>query len=321
MSRKAYGVKGLSLALCLAAGFSFSACSDDDEGSGGGSAAQEMPKVEDAGIQFPITQLSNGYDTESYSYSADGRMTEGRDWFGDSYSITHNPLVLTQLEDGHVVGTYRNIKTNDDGFMTYAEVSYSDSEYSDSGSITWKYDADGHLTSESGNITNSSDGPYSWTCTYTWENGNLMNAEYREVWEGETYRETYTFAYNNSQWENPGIYPEEMIEVTGMMLPILFYSGLLGRTTQNIPTRVTETDYEGDRETYSNTDNAVDVDYNPDGSVKSIEMQDESYGNTDTRYFGYADYPIQGLPSYSAAPTKKSPKAFRSMKERRMMKR
>ena len=62
-------------------------------------------------------------------------------------------------------------------------------------------------------------------------------------------------------------------------------------------------------------------DYNPDGSVKSIEMQDESYGNTDTYYFGYADYPIQNQPSYSAAPAKNSPKAFRSMKARRMMKR
>ena len=320
MSKKAYGVKGLSLALCLAAGFSFSACSDDDEGSGGGSAAQEMPKVEDAGIQFPVTQLSNGYDTESYSYSADGRMTGGSTSYGIRYTITYEPLTLTE-QDGDYTGTFRNIKTNSNGFMTYAEVSYSDSEYSDSGSITWKYDANGHLTSESGNITNSSDGPYSWTCTYTWENGNLMNAEYREEWEGETYREAYTFAYNGNQWENPGIYPEGMIEVNGTMMPILFYSGLLGRTTQNIPTRVTETDYEGDRETYSNTDNAVDVDYNPDGSVKSIEMQDESYGNTDTYYFGYADYPIQGLPSYSAAPAKKSPKAFRSMKERRMMKR
>ena len=60
MDVKAKGAKWLSLALCLTAGFSFSACSDDDgEGGGGagsGVAAQQMPKVADAGIQFPVME-------------------------------------------------------------------------------------------------------------------------------------------------------------------------------------------------------------------------------------------------------------------------
>ena len=61
MDVKARGAKWFSLALCLTAGFSLSACSDDDDGNGGGSGvtAQQMPKVADAGIQFPVTQYSD----------------------------------------------------------------------------------------------------------------------------------------------------------------------------------------------------------------------------------------------------------------------
>ena len=96
MDVKARGAKWFSLALCLTAGFSLSACSDDDDGNGGGSGvtAQQMPKVADAGIQFPVTQYSDYYsDMETYTYS-DGRMTGVSNSDGDRYSITSNPLVL-----------------------------------------------------------------------------------------------------------------------------------------------------------------------------------------------------------------------------------
>ena len=61
MNVKAKGAKWLSLALCLTAGFNLSACSDDDDEGGNGCAgsgvaAQQMPKVADAGIQFPVME-------------------------------------------------------------------------------------------------------------------------------------------------------------------------------------------------------------------------------------------------------------------------
>ena len=319
MDVKAKGTKWLSLALCLTAGFSLSACSDDDDeggngGAGSGVAAQQMPKVADAGIQFPVTQYSE-YDTDinTFTYS-DGRMTGGSTSWESRYSITSNPLVLTEQADDYS-GTYRNIRMNSNGFMTYAELSASGSDSYDGnwyerGSITWRYDAEGHLLSESGKITDSSDGPYSWICTYTWENGNLMNAEYRDEEDGEVYRYVCTFSYGDGQWDNPGVYPAHWINVSGMEMPVLFYSGLMGRTTKNIPTSVTERDFDGDEESYRSTYNTVAVNYNQDRSIQSIEVQNvSSYGSsyTETYRFGYADYPIQQEQSgYSAAPAKKS---------------
>ena len=329
MDVKAKGAKWLSLALCLTAGFSFSACSDDDgEGGGGagsGVAAQQMPKVADAGIQFPVTQYSEYYGSyiETYTYS-NGRMTGGSYPYGSIsmgtyslgiYSISSNPLVLTEQRDDRS-STFRNIRVNGNGFMTYAEL-FSDN---DRGSFTWRYDAEGHLLSESGNMTYSDGGSSSWTCTNTWENGNLMNAEFRYEEDGEVDSEVCTFTYGDGQWNNPGVYPAHWIKATLLEMPILFYSGLMGRTTKNIPTSVTRIDFDGNETTY----NTVAVNYNQDRSIQSIEVQNvSSYGSsyTDIYRFGYADYPIQQQSGYSATPAWKSPKAVHSLKARRMMKR
>ena len=100
----------------------------------------------------------------------------------------------------------------------------------------------------------------------------------------------------------------------------MFYSGLMGRTTKNIPTSVTRIDFDGNETTY----NTVAVNYNQDRSIQSIEVQNvSSYGSsyTETYRFGYADYPIQQQSGYSATPAWKSPKAVHGMKARRMMKR
>ena len=319
-------MKWFCAALYLMAGFSLSACSDDDdEGSGDGIAAQQPPKVTDVGIQFPVTQYSeSSYDMETYTY-ADGRITGGYDNDGTRFSVSYTPLVLTETDDdGSSSGSFRNIKVNSSGFMTYAEFSANgsdsyDGNWYENGSITWTYDAEGHLIGERGNITESSDGPYSWTSTYTWENGNLMMAEYRDDEYGEVYRYVCTFSYGNNQWNNSGVFPTHMIEVSGFEMPILFYAGLMGRPTQNIPVSITTRNYTGDTETYSETYTTAAVNYNPDTSISSIVIS-SSYGYSPTYRFGYAAYPIN-MSSYSAATAMQKGKAVRAMKKaRRTMK-
>ena len=326
MDVKAKGTKWLSLVLCLTAGFSLSACSDDDDeggngGAGSGVAAQQMPKVADAGIQFPVTQYSwYPSEMETYTYS-DGRMTGGNDTGGTRYSISTNPLVLTEQDDDRTI-TYKKIKVNGSGFITYAEFSdvgsWGSVNWLETSSFTLTYDADGHLVSQSGNYYEDSEFS-TWTDNYTWENGNLVRLE-EKCWneDGEMdYSSVYTFAYDNDQWTNSGIYFSPFMGGLMEWDNIWFCSGLLGQTTRLIPTSVTE----NGGETY----NTTAVNYNPDGSVQSIEMQNvSSYGSsyTETYRFGYADYPIQQEQSgYSAAPAKKSPKAVRSMKARWMMRR
>lgn len=315
-------LKWLCLGLCLTAGFTLSSCDDDEGegGGGGGTPAQQPPKVADAGIQFPVTQYSE-YSSyvETYTY-ADGRITGGSTPYGTQYSITQNPLTLTATSEGGAeTQSLHNIQSNGSGFMTYAEYSYNYSDsidsYYENASIRWEYDAEGHLLKESASITESSDGPCSWTSTYTWQDGNLMTAEYSYEEDGEAWRMNCTFTYDTSKWSNTGVFPAHMIEMSVLEIPILFYGGLLGRTTKNIPTSVTKNDYENDSIYWSQTYTTTDVNYNDDTSVRYVETEDE-YGSVNTYRFGYAAYPIN-MPSYSAATVMQKGKAIRAMKKAR----
>ncbi len=317
-------LKWLCLGLCLTAGFTLSSCDDDEGegGGGGGTPAQQPPKVADAGIQFPVTQYSE-YSSyvETYTY-ADGRITGGTTPYGTQYSITQNPLTLTSISgSGSATQSLYNIQSNGSGFMTYAQCSYSYSDstasYYEKGSIRWEYDAEGHLLKESASITESSDGPCSWTSTYTWQDGNLMTAEYSYEEYGDVWRTGCTFTYDTSKWSNTGVFPAHMIEMSGLEIPILFYGGLLGRTTKNIPTSVTENEYDGDSIIWSQTTTVTNVICNSDKSVRSVETEN-GYGYTETYRFGYAAYPID-MPSYSAATAMQKGKAVRAMKKARRM--
>lgn len=343
VSRPAVGgsVKWLCAALCLAAGFGLSACSDDDEGGEGGGAvsgvaAQQMPLVADAGIQFPVTQqCPEGlyWEMQTYTY-ADGRMTGG-----NNFTISTNPLELTN--DGDVlirdIDVLRNIKVNGDGFIVYADIYDED----DNGTMAkwaschFEYDADGHLVREHGTWDESLDNStYQYTCTYTWENGNLVKAKYsdRRNSDGDTYTYTCTFTYDADRWLNPGIYPPTFIDASFMDdWPFLFYSGLLGRTTRNIPATFTEENSEEGSCSYTTT--AINT--NQDGSIASWVLNGirqyydenddlylEPYEFSTTYLYGYADYPISQEESYYAAPSVKGGQSAKSPKKaRRMMRR
>lgn len=336
MDVKARGAKWLSLALCLTAGFSLSACSDDDEGGNGGAgsgvAAQQMPKVADAGIQFPVTQYSEdsyGID-ETYMYS-DGRMTGGSNSYGGRYSITSNPLVVTESSD-YGDEFLRNIKVNGNGFIVSMDW-YENDNVSEvkRGTFNFEYDAEGHLVREFGQYEDL-DEMWHYTNTYTWENGNLVAAEYSDRGEdGGVYTHSCTFTYDTSRWLNPGIYHPVLIDIStgGGIWPILFYSGLLGHPTRNIP--ATWVEVADDEYRCSCTTTAVNT--NMDSSVSSVDydLSMETYYDGGTVYrntgsgsyrYGYADYPIQQEQSgYSVAPSEKSSKAVRSIRARRMMRR
>ena len=310
---KAGAVKWFSLTLCLAAGFSLLACNDDD-GDEGGNGVQQPPKVTDIGIQYPVTQYINqSEEMETYTYS-DGRMTGGYSTSGASFLISYNPLVLMEQHEEYS-STLRNIKINDSGFMTYAETSSSeplpDENWYENGSITWTYDAEGHLLSENGNITDSSDGPYAWSCTFYWSDGNLISSEYRlKEEEGHEFRQLYAWSYGGNQWPNSGVYPERFIQATGTELPVLFYSGLLGKTTRLVPTAVTVREMEGDTETYRWEYSTIDVNYNGDRSIRSVEVALEGNPDySDIYLFGYAGYPIEWTSGNTSVLAKKPVKA------------
>lgn len=320
VSRPAVGgsVKWLCAALCLAAGFGLSACSDDDEGEGGGAgggvAAQQMPLVANAGIQFPVTQYSDDpYSVKIFTYSG-GRMTEMYEEDNQKVSISTHPLVIREIYYmyGHYYeeSVFRNIKQNDRGFMTFAEY---EEENGTCHICSLEYDAEGHLIKD----TSHGDDGYSSTCSYTWEDGNLTSAVYSTE-GGSNYRKESSFTYDVNKWENPGVYPAQFIDVSDRG-EALFYAGLFGRSTKNIPVSVTERISQIGHEPETLTYQTVAVNYNPDGSVESIEVQLNGSSYTQTYRYGYADYPIKQEEAYSAASSVKGGQAAKSLKRARRM--
>ena len=273
--------------------FGLPACNDDDDNendeSKSGTPAQQPPQVNGAGIQYPVTSVTAYGTTWTYEY-ADGRMTGGKTNGGFVFSLSSNPLVIqTGYPDD--VYTYSNIRVNESGFITYAEMTniYEGEVYA-TGSATCRYDTEGHLVYEKGNFRDADGYTESYTTVYTWQNGNLMQIETTDTYEGEGERHTdiYTveYAYDTSKWQNPGVYAH-CDEEEGLSwffeAPLFYYAGLLGRSTQNIPTNMTLTEHSEGEEDYVYSTTFNDVTYNDDGSIQSIGFPYNAF------YYGYGD--------------------------------
>lgn len=228
------------LALLLGTPALFSACSDDDEG--GGSA----PTAESAGIEHPVSTISYYGTNYSLSY-ANGKLT--RFISSDSeydIKITPNPLSIsgTNDEDDY---SYRSLRTNAQGYLVSGQIvdSYYDEDddetYVDRVSFSCAYNSDGRLTSFSYDGRGDDDW---WRGKYllTYDGGNLatITEEYEEDGWEET--KTHTFSYNNdlSANKNSGIYLH-----SELMDPDIFlwYGGLLGKPSENLPTAIATSEY------------------------------------------------------------------------------
>lgn len=317
-------VKWLCAALCLAAGFGLSACSDDDEGDGGGAgggvAAQQMPLVADAGIQFPVTQYSEYSlsDMTTYTYSG-GRMTGRKSNNASSFAVTSNPLVVKEwfADEEDDFTTYSDVRLNKKGFIVSAKCVY----LGGSGSANWIYDDNGYLVAESGTAAGTEDGEsysWNWSSTYTWSDGNLMRLETTYVEDGEAETDVTTYTYGRADWNNPGVAFSMEQGYCGNFFgdfgddSYMFSAGLMGYLPKNIPTQIVTKFDDG----YLDEKTINEVEYNPDGSIQYIVMNGYYY-----RY-GYADYPIAQEDTYSAAPSVKGGQVAKSLKRaRRMMRR
>ncbi|WP_444327388.1 DUF4595 domain-containing protein, partial [Paraprevotella clara] len=273
--------KHLLWTFCLLA-VGFASCSDDDEKKTAptppGDQATTTPDVsQDLGIQFPVTSINGSWEVFNYT---DGKLTSGTLSNPDgTFTISHNPLTIkVEMQygdsgDESSVETYTNIKVNDKGFATSATYQstdvYDGETEKTNGQATMAYDADGHITEKQVNST----GPgytENYKITYTWNNGNLLSVQvedrYSDNEESGVLTTIYKYTYGEGQ-PNPGIYFDGMWYMT---YDFMWYAGLFGKTTKDIPTSVKYTEIE-DGQVYYEYEKTLVPHYNENGSLASLE--------------------------------------------------
>lgn len=225
------------LAMCVSL---FAACSSDDDN-------ENSPTPPDSGTIAFITSIADP-DVTSYFEYDNGVMTGGIDGYWGDFTIQRNPLLITsRYEDMYELVSldFKEIKTNGKGLITSAlvttkETSYREDYYHEStGQITAEYDKDGYLTKFE---QQANDGGGSLTCT--WIKGNLVKLQHTWEWKTEDGKiddagsEIYTLTYPEDAPVNSGLYVMGESILEAGFPDFLWYAGLLGKPTKNLPTMI-----------------------------------------------------------------------------------
>ncbi len=312
------------MALCMA---TFTACGDDEEetsggpgggGSGSGGGTPTLPSVDNANAVTQLRYVTSWQTTEAeYTYT-NGRMASGSDLVDNlDFVITYSPFTIVS-HDGGYRETYKNIRTNAQGFITSMDLDIVDNEdpygYVE---MTYKisatYDADGHLTSYTESEIESYEGMEyrdDGTLMFTWQGGNLVKTEFAwEIYENGVLAESghedeYTISYGDGSVSNSGIYIPEVIPD----LDFMCYAGFLGKPTKDIPTRRVD-DADGYDVLYTN------VDKDAKGRIVALHMQ-ESRGGQTALCYGYADNPLAPLAEQASMAAPQFSKSTRALHKR-----
>lgn len=315
--------------LCVLA-MGFVSCSDDDDnGKTSSGGAAEAPKTEDAGISFPVTFISSSQGGSADFTYVDGRMTGGT-YDNSSFTISSNPLrIRSEYENESDI--IQNIKLNEQGYMTYAEL--TGKAYNEGKTYTYKmtfsaqYNSEGYLTLLTQHYKEGTDTGDTET-RFTWVNGNLMKISSKDVWKDEdgvgTDETVEEYTYENGGYKNANIY---FFVDKGRAVYVdnnVFYAGLMGKAPKNIPTYIKGVDnytVEGQDDEDSWEWDIESVRYNDNGSVSSIvyDMFEGGYEYKEELYYGYANNLItsSAIQQTSVAPRAKKSKFFHSMMNRR----
>ena len=287
-------------AACCLLATGFTACGDDDDENNGGpgGTGNTLPDVTtDLGIQYPVTSI-NG-DEDAYFQYSNGKLTSGHTDTDINFNISQNPLAINcsyQEAYGSYAMTVNNIRVNNSGFITSANINATEDDngeiYRVTGTANIQYDGEGHITEKKVEIKDveSTD---KYTITYSWNNGNLMririDEQYTEPGYGtENYTEIYEYTYDEDWTKNlnTGIYLYEMWYST---FDFMWYAGLLGKTTRNMPTGMTNIYMEDGVENYRTTYDFT-TSYNSDGSVASLTYRSPGSSYYSRRYiYGYGN--------------------------------
>lgn len=268
------------IAMCVSL---FAACSSDDDN-------ENDPTPPGSGTTGFITSIADP-DVTSYFEYDNGVMIGGIDGYWGDFTIQRNPLLITsRYEDMYELATldFKEIQMNGKGFITSAlviskETSYIDDNYYESTPrITAEYDKDGYLIKL---VNQAPDGGGS--LTFSWVNGNLVKLQHTWEWKTEDGRiddagsEIYTLTYSGDAPVNSGIYVMGDAIIETEFPDFLWYAGLLGKPTKNLPISIKResrnwSDYNPGTETYTETEN-YRTSYDKKGRVSVLYKDNRPY--------------------------------------------
>lgn len=226
----------------------FTACSDDDDDKGPdikpGNGQPSVSEVFSQGLpasvdgatfatndKGQVTKIADGTTVATFEYGKFSRATE------------FNALMKVRDSEYPDEDWDMYMQLNDKGFVTYALQVYYDDESQDD---TWKfeYNADGQLTR-----LQRSEGGDDFKITYT--NGDIVKVVLDQ--EDGGHRE-YTIGYTNADFAtavaNKGnvMLFDDFFHIDMDEMGIVYYAGMLGKSTKNLPMGYTEKSTEGGSE-------------------------------------------------------------------------
>lgn len=265
-----------------------SACDKNEDNETGGQPDTEAPEPEQPGTEapkpeqldiIPVHTITYGerysdYSGFSYYKYENGAMVSGYDKLdGLNFVIKKSPLEIVMTNESDSDGDsynmrYYNIKTNSFGSITSVNISsqevFDDELYTLNGTIKAEYNSSGQITKMITTFTYNEDGESSQEhnqFSFQYKDGNLIK-EIDDYGDGDT--ESILFNYDNGNLQkNTGVFIEELT----LDSPFMYYAGLWGKPSKNIPNSYTYTYEHGSSEDPVN----VYVQYDNEGRVSQLE--------------------------------------------------
>lgn len=233
------------LSLLAVAALTFTSCGDDkdDVTPDVGQTSCKLTTINEDGDESTAVYNANGYVSEVRgSYTDDGVEVE----YTYKYTYQNNKLVKEEhFEDGELTGVVTYTYTND--LVNTVSYEYEDYTYSE----TYTYDSNKRVTKVEDN--------YDYITTYTYSGNNVTKAV--TTYEGEVVSEVKYENYDNkltptaavkglvnlssgSSVNNPGKVTYTYYYEGGEDVYVSNYT--YQYNSSNLPTRITETDQDGD---------------------------------------------------------------------------
>ena len=227
---------------CVVASMALVSCSDNDD-------APETPNTPVAPSMGNVFTQGTPMEVDGYKLTVNDKnqVTNLKDEWND---ITIEYGTFPRATDFQAKATYKYegreeseiyLQLNNQGFVTYALQVYADAE---EGEDTWKfeYNADGRMTR-----LQRSEGNDEYTMTYT--DGDITKVSHSED-DGDSW--VATISYTNDTQKTPiankgnVMLFDEAFSVDMDEMSILYYAGLLGNGTKNLPMKKVVEWTEGD---------------------------------------------------------------------------
>ena len=227
---------------CIVASMGLVSCSDDNDGPD--SPDNTTPVTPSASNVFTEATPSN-VDGYQFSTNDKGQVTNIKDEWND---ITIEYGTFTRATEFQAMATFKYegeiesvvyLQFNNKGFISYALQEYADDNDTDTWSF--EYNADGQLTS-----LQRSEGNDKYTMTYV--DGDLTKVISSEEDGDSSVSDIY---YTNDTFKTPVANKanvmlfDETFFIDMDEMSVLYYAGLLGKGTKNLPMRLVEKWSEG----------------------------------------------------------------------------